>query len=133
MTIAFWCVLGAIFLPYLCFGIARNRGRDAGGRRLRDNHRPRDFPGRIEGVAKRAWDAQLNSFESLPGFAAAVIISYLAHAPQSQIDALAIAWLIVRLAYIAFYLADKAALRSAAQFVSLACVLGLFAVAGMAA
>lgn len=132
MTVAFWCVLGSMFLPYLCFGIARNRGRDADGRRLRDNRHPRDFPKRIEGVARRAWDAQLNSFESLPGFAAAVIISYLAHARQWQIDALAVGWLIVRIAYIAFYLADKASLRSAAQFVSLACVLGLFAVAGMA-
>jgi len=83
MTIAFWCVFGAVLLPYVCFGIARNRGRDAQGRRLRDNRNPRDFPNRIQGLAKRAWDAHLNSFESLPGFAAAVIIAHIVQAPQT--------------------------------------------------
>jgi uncharacterized MAPEG superfamily protein len=132
MTIAYWCVLAAIFLPYACFGIARNRGRGSDGRRLRDNHRPRDFPNQLEGLAKRAWDAQLNSFESLPGFVAAVIIAHFVHAPQNQIDALAVAWVLARIAYVAFYLTDKALLRSTAQFISLACVLGFFVVAGCA-
>jgi uncharacterized MAPEG superfamily protein len=131
MTAAFWCVLAAIALPYVCFGIARNRGRGPQGQRLRDNRNPRDFPNRIEGLAKRAWDAQLNSFESLPGFAAAVIIAHLGHAPQNQIDALALVWVAARIAYVVFYLADKSTLRSSAQFVSLGCVLGLFVVAGL--
>jgi uncharacterized MAPEG superfamily protein len=131
MTTAFWCVFGAVLLPYVCFGIARNKGRDSQGRRLRDNRNPRDFPNRIAGVAKRAWDAQLNSFESLPGFAAAVIIAHLVQAAQNQVDALALAWLIARAAYVAFYLTDKSTLRSSAQFVSLGCVLGLFIVAGL--
>jgi uncharacterized MAPEG superfamily protein len=130
MTAAFWCVLAAIALPYVCFGIARNRGRGAQGLRLRDNRNPRDFPNRIEGLAKRAWDAQLNSFESLPGFAAAVIIAHLVQAPQSQIDTLALLWVAARIAYVVFYLTDKSTLRSSAQFVSLGCVLGLFVVAG---
>ena len=131
MTIAYWCVLAAILLPYICFGIARNRGRGLHGERLRDNRNPRHFPNRIEGLAKRAWDAQLNSFESLPGFAAAVIIAHLAHAPQNQIDILATVWVLVRVAYVVFYLTDKSTFRSSAQFVSLACVLGLFVVAGL--
>jgi uncharacterized MAPEG superfamily protein len=131
MTIAFWCVLAAIALPYICFGLARNRGRGPRGERLRDNRNPRDFPNRIEGLARRAWDAQLNSFESLPGFAAAVIIAHLAHAPQNQIDILAVLWVLLRMAYVAFYLSDKSTLRSSAQFASLACVLGLFVVAGI--
>ena len=132
MTVAFWCVLGAVLLPYICFGIARNRGRGPDGRRLRDNRNPRDFPNRIEGVAKRAWDAHLNSFESLPGFAAAVIIAHLAHAPQAQVDALAVGWLIARLAYVAFYLAGRSSPRTAAQLASLLCVIGLFISAGVA-
>jgi uncharacterized MAPEG superfamily protein len=131
MTVAFWCVFAAVLLPYVCFGIARNRGRDAEGRRLRDNRNPRDFPNRIEGLAKRAWNSQLNSFESLPGFATAVIIAHLAGAPQLWIDTLALTWVAARVAYVAFYLADKSTLRSSAQFVSLGCVLGLFIVAGL--
>jgi uncharacterized MAPEG superfamily protein len=82
------------------------------------------FPNRIAGLAKRAWDAQLNSFESLPGFAAAVIIAHLARAPQSQIDTLAAVWVLFRLAYVVSYLTDKSTLRSSALFASLACVLG---------
>lgn len=132
MTTAYWCVLAAILLPYVCFGIARNRGRAADGWRLRDNRNPRDFPNRLEGLPKRAWDAQLNSFESLPGFAAAVIIAHLVRAPQAQIDTLALLWVVIRLAYVAFYLTDKSTLRSSAQFVSLGCVLALFVVAGLA-
>jgi uncharacterized MAPEG superfamily protein len=53
MTIAYWCVLAAILAPYICFGIARNRGRGPDGQRLRDNSNPRDFPDRIEGLAAR--------------------------------------------------------------------------------
>jgi uncharacterized MAPEG superfamily protein len=131
MTIAFWCVFVAVLLPYVCFGIARNRGRGPGGERLRDNRNPRDFPNRIEGLAKCAWDAQLNAFESLPGFAVAVIIAHLVHAPQNQIDILALIWVVARVAHMVFYLTDKSTFRSLAQFLSLACVLGLFVVAGL--
>jgi uncharacterized MAPEG superfamily protein len=131
MTISLWCVLVAIFLPYFCFGVARNRGRGADGRRLRDNRNPRDFPNRIDGIAKRAWDAHLNSFEVLPGFAAAVIVAQLVHANQGRIDILAIVWVLARVSYAIFYMTDRSALRSTSQFVSLACVLGLFIVAGL--
>ncbi len=41
-------------------------------------------------------------------------------------------WVVARMAYVAFYLGDKAAQRSAAQFLSLACVLGFFVAAGLA-
>lgn len=127
MTTANWCVFAAILMPYVCFGIARNRARA-----LRDNRNPRDFPNRIQGLPKRAWDAHLNAFESLPGFAAAVIIAQLARAPQIWVDALAVMWVLVRAAYVAFYLTDRSTLRTSAQFASLACVLGLFVVAGSA-
>lgn len=132
MTVALWCVLVAVLLPYVCFGIARNQGRGPDGKRLRDNHNPRGFPNVIHDLPKRAWDAQLNAFESLPGFAAAVIISQLAHAPQQQIDTLAVLWVVVRIGHVFFYLTDKAALRTTAQVVSLLCVIGLFVAAGLA-
>ncbi|MGH8212660.1 MAG: MAPEG family protein [Rhodanobacteraceae bacterium] len=130
MTIALWCVLLAILQPYICFGIAVNRSR-LRGKKMRDNRSPRDFPNRLEGLPKRAWNAQLNAFESLPGFAAAVIIAELVHAHQVRIDMLALLWVAARLAYVIFYLGDKSTLRSSAQFVSMACVLGLFVVAAL--
>jgi uncharacterized MAPEG superfamily protein len=131
MTIAFWCIFAAILMPYICFGIARNRGRGPDGKRLRDNRNPRDFPNRIVGLPKRAYDAHLNSFESLPGFVAAVIIAHLVHVVQYKIDFLAMTWVLARIAFVVFYLADKSTLRSIAMVVSLACILGLFIFAGL--
>ncbi len=60
MTIAFWCVFVAVLLPYVCFGIARNRGRGPSGQRLRDNRNPRDFPNRIE-----AWPSERGTLISM--------------------------------------------------------------------
>jgi uncharacterized MAPEG superfamily protein len=131
MTIAYWSVLAAVLLPYVCFGIARNRARGPDGKRSRDNRNPRDFPNFLSGLPKRAWGAHLNSFEALPGFAAAIIIAHLTHAPQHRIDTLAVTWIVARLAYIAFYLSDRASLRTASQVVSLLCVLGLFVIAAI--
>jgi uncharacterized MAPEG superfamily protein len=132
MTLSFWCVLVAIFLPYAAFGIARNRGRDANGKRVRDNRNPRDFPNRLHGAAKRAWDAHLNAFEALPSFAAAVIIAYLTQAHREYVDGLAAIWVIARVCHLAFYIADLSTLRSVAQYLTHACVLGLFVMAAMA-
>jgi uncharacterized MAPEG superfamily protein len=128
MTIGYWCVLAAILLPYVCFGIARNRGRGPDGRRLRDNSKPREFPNVIDGPAKRAWDAHLNAFEALPVFGLAVIIAHLAHAAQRSVDILALTWVVARIGHAAFYILNKPWVRSAMQFVSLACVLALFIV-----
>jgi uncharacterized MAPEG superfamily protein len=129
MTVAFWCVLTAVLLPYVCFGVAARTARRAGT--PRDNRNPRDFPNLIEGAPKRAWAAHLNSLEALPGFAAAVIIAYLAHASQARADVLAVVWVLARIGHLAFYIADKSTLRSVMQVVSLACVLGLFVVAAL--
>lgn len=126
MQLSYWCVLIAIFMPYFCFGIARNRARS-----LRDNANPRDFPNRIEGLPKRAWDAQLNSFEALPGFLAAVLIAQIANVPQAKTNALAMAWVAARIVYIGCYLGNRPRFRTIAQLASLLCVIGLFAAAAL--
>lgn len=123
MTLAYWCVLVAIFLPYVWFGIANIKGG-----KDRDNHSPRDFAARVQGVAKRAHGAHLNTFETNPGFYAAVIIAHLAHAPQGRIDALAVSYVVLRLAYGFFYIADKPPVRSAVWFLSVACIVGFFVI-----
>lgn len=46
MTVAFWCVLIAIFLPYLCNSIAKFSGGNFG---LRQNHDPRAYLETLEG------------------------------------------------------------------------------------
>ena len=75
MTLAYWCVLVAILLPYLCTATAKFTGGDYGPRANSD---PRAFLAGLEGWRKRASNAQLNGFEVTPAFAAAVIIAHQA-------------------------------------------------------
>lgn len=125
MTLAYWCVLAAILLPYIWTGVAKFTS----GFRPRDNHNPREYLEKLEGPAKRAHWAQLNTFESIPGFMAAVIIAHLAQAPQGQVDALALTYIGLRLVYGVLYIKDLAVLRSLVWGGSLACIVGLFVVA----
>jgi uncharacterized MAPEG superfamily protein len=120
MTIAFWCVLVAGFLPY--FGTLTAK---IGGDSF-DNRNPRDWLDAQSGFRKRANAAQHNSFEAFPFFAAAVIIAHVAGAPQGRIDLFAVVFILARLFYIAFYLADMATLRSLAWFAGLGSVVALF-------
>lgn len=126
MTLAYWCVLIAIFLPYLCAGLAKYA---SGQFSQNANHDPRAFLETLKGLPRRANAAQLNSFEITPAFAAAVIIAHLAGgAQQSTLNLLAVAFVISRLAYIACYLADWARLRSLVWVVGLASIVALFVV-----
>lgn len=126
MPIAFWCVLIAIFLPYLGTGVAKFTG---GGFGPRQNHDPRTFLAGLEGYRKRANAFQLNSFEVTPAFAAAVIIAYVVNSAEpSTIDRLAIAWVTSRLLYLIFYIADLALLRSLVWFIGMALIVALFVV-----
>jgi len=124
MTIAYWCVLVAILLPYVLFGIFNaNIGKG------RDNNNPRDWKSDlINPVAKYAHSAHLNTFESNTGFIAGVIIAHLAHAAQNDINLLAVAYIATRVLYSYFYLTGKGGLRSAFWGLSLLCTLGLFVI-----
>lgn len=124
MTVALWCVLIAIFLPYICTGVAKFSTGKFGPR---DNHDPRAFLESLEGVAKRAHSAQLNSFEVTPAFAAAVIIAHLAgNAELVTINVLAVLFITSRLLYIICYLADWAILRSLVWAVGMALIASFF-------
>ncbi|MBL8510235.1 MAG: MAPEG family protein [Betaproteobacteria bacterium] len=105
MTVALWCVLIAGLMPYLAVGIAKFD-------RNYDNHDPRGWLAQQEGFRKRAMSAQLNGFEAFPLFASGVILAMLAKVPQATLSNLAIAFVAARIFYLAFYLADRAALRS---------------------
>jgi uncharacterized MAPEG superfamily protein len=126
MPIAFWCVLIAIFLPYVGTSIAKFTG---GGFGPRQNHDPRTFLATLEGYRKRANAFQMNSFEVTPAFAAAVIIAYVVNnAEPATIDRLAIAWVTSRLLYLIFYIADLALLRSLAWFLGMGLIIAIFVV-----
>jgi uncharacterized MAPEG superfamily protein len=113
-TVAYWCVLVAVLLPYACAYLAKYRGfgkpRSKGGF---DNKDPRGWLARQEGVAGRANAAQANSFEALPFFIGAVIIAHQLGAPQTRIDILALLFVTLRIIYIVMYVAGLPTTRSA--------------------
>ncbi|MBU2321764.1 MAG: MAPEG family protein, partial [Gammaproteobacteria bacterium] len=94
------------------------------------NHDPRALLDNLQGLGRRANNAQLNGFEITPAFAAAVIIAHLAGgAAQGVLDQLAIAFVISRVLYTLCYLADWAILRSLVWFVGVGLIVALFVVA----
>jgi uncharacterized MAPEG superfamily protein len=124
MTIAFWCVLIAAFLPILFTGIAKFSGPGF------NNRNPREFQSRLSGARMRAHQAHLNSFEAFPPFAAAVIIAHVAGADRAIVDWLAIAFIVLRLGYGVAYMADKASLRSLLWLGAVGCWVAMFVLAG---
>ncbi len=127
MTIAYWCVLIALFLPYLSTVTAK---AVSGGFTPKHNHDPRALLDNLNGIGRRANNAQLNSFEVTPAFSAAVIIAHLAGgAEQALLDQLAMAFIVSRLLYLVCYLADWAPLRSLMWFVNMGLIISLFVVA----
>jgi uncharacterized MAPEG superfamily protein len=120
MTLAHWCVLVAALLPISCAWIAK-----AGRFGFRENRDPRAWLAQQSGWRARANAAQANSFEALPFFIGAVLIAHQVQAPQRWVDTLALAFIALRVVYIALYLADKATLRSLAWTGGVACCVAL--------
>lgn len=113
-TVAYWCVLLAALLPYVCAMLAKSGGfgkpRSQGGY---DNNDPRGWLARQTGWHARANAAQANSFEALPLFIGSVIIAHQLGAPQTQVDILALLFVTLRIIYIAMYVAGLPMIRSA--------------------
>lgn len=107
MTIADWCLLAAALLPLIALAPAKLLHRDD-----YDNADPRAPHFYREGLRGRAWGAHLNGFEAFPLFAAAVLLAEMRQAPQGTIDAFALAYVGLRMAYVAAYLGDRPSLRS---------------------
>ena len=107
MTIAEWCVFGALLLYLLTIAPVK-------WIRFRrfDNSKPRD-PGFYEDpIAARALGAHLNGIETFPFFAVAVLLAEFRQCPQRLIDELAVLFLIVRIAYVFTYIGNRPTLRS---------------------
>lgn len=113
MTIILLCVLAAALMPIVCAGLAKRGGfgrpRREGGY---DNHLPRDWLAKQGGLAARANAAHANCFEAMPFFIGAVAIALPMGAPVARVELLALAWVLLRVAYVGCYLADRAWARS---------------------
>ena len=127
MNIAHLCMIVAALLPIVCAGIAK-AGRfgipaSQGGY---DNRNPRAWLAQQEGCRARANAAQANSFEALPLFLAGVLVAQQTGARPAVVDALAVAFVLLRVAYIACYLANRDLLRSAVWMAGLGVSIALF-------
>jgi uncharacterized MAPEG superfamily protein len=105
MPLAYWCVLLAAIMPLVIVVFAK-AGGDA------DNHHPRDSIERLPPMKRRAYAAHLNAYENFPFFAAAVIIAGTQGAPLGALNALAVLYIVLRIAHAALYIADWATPRS---------------------
>ena len=121
MTTALWCVLIGALLPILAAGLVKYGARDF------DNSRPREWLDRQEGWRRRADAAQRNGWEAFPLFAVAVLVATTQGAKTGAVDALAVGWVVLRLAFIWAYVADRPSLRSALFAAALFCAIAIFA------
>ena len=119
MSIAYWCLLLAMIFPYVFCVLAKSVPRF-------DHNNPRENLERLKGWRKRANWVQLNSFEILPSFAAAVIIAHQYVAFHPILDLLAIGFILMRILYAICYIADKALLRTVCWVLSFGFVLVIF-------
>ena len=112
-----YLILIACLLPYVFTIIAKK----AAGFKARDNQNPREFLGKITGLAARAHAVQQNSFESLPLFIAAILMAEYMVVQQTVIMTFGMAYIVFRMMYGICYLANWATLRSIVWLLSLLC------------
>ncbi|MBX3652683.1 MAG: MAPEG family protein [Ramlibacter sp.] len=125
-SVAYWCVLLAALLPIACAWLAKSgqlgKPRKEGGF---DNHDPRGWMARQKDWRARANAAQSNSFEALPFFMGAVIIAHQLGAPQARLDILAFVYIVLRMIYVALYVAGLPTARSAVWALALLVNIGI--------
>jgi hypothetical protein len=112
-SIDYWCLLIAAVLPIVCAGIAKSKGfGKPGAQGGFDNANPRVWLQSQSDWQARANAAQANSFEGLPFFICAVLVAHQLGADQARVDALAIAYVLLRVLYIAVYISNRASVRT---------------------
>lgn len=127
LSLAHWCLIVAAVLPFVAAWIAK-----AGAFRPRDNAAPREWAGHQSGWRARGLAAQTNSFEGLPLFFGAVLLAQQLGADPARVDALTLAYVLLRMVYIACYLRGLGTLRSLVWLAAIGVNLAIFFVAPVA-
>lgn len=121
MTIPFWCLAAAAFIPY-CIAISTAPFRKHQFGKL-DNSNPRKQQRELEGTGARLVAAQANMWEALLVFAICVLIAHLSQADEDAAGIAAIVFICARIAHPIFYALNIGALRSISWAIGLlACV-----------
>jgi uncharacterized MAPEG superfamily protein len=121
MSIALWCLLIAGWLPIVCAGISKWGASDF------DNRHPREWLAKQDGHRKRANAAQQNSWEAFLWFGIAVLVAMVTKADPGKIDDLAIIFIVCRILFIGFYLANLSTLRTLAWLAGFITCIVIFA------
>ena len=130
MTTPFWCLLIAVFLPYVLSTLGGYFKVKQFG--TLDNKTPRVQAAKLEGVGARCYAAQQNAWEALPVFASAVLVAHLTGAnPESSASA-AVLWVVARVLHAVTYLANIDWGRSLAFLVGMGANVWLFVLAARA-
>lgn len=122
MQLAYWAILASGVMPVLTVAVAK-------AQRGYNNHDPRTWLESQQGYRRRADFAHRNHFEAFPFFAAAVLVALQLQVDGGKVDLLAAGFVLSRILYTVFYIADLALLRSCAWFAAYFCVLALFGLA----
>jgi uncharacterized MAPEG superfamily protein len=125
--IAITAAFALIYLPRMV--VSREMKKLAGGY---DNKQPRHQQAQLEGLGRRALGAHLNGFEAFAPFAAGVLAAVQRGVKIEIVAGLATAFVVVRGAYVMFYLGDRAGPRSLMWGLGMTCSGGLmlFAILG---
>ncbi len=124
MNVANACILAAFILIYAPrMVVARAMAKQPEGY---DNADPRAQQARLAGLGKRALAAHHNGFEAFAPFAAGVLAARQAGASDAVLVPACLVFVAARIAYVACYLADQAALRSLVWFVGFCATIALF-------
>lgn len=121
------CLLILCILPIACSWISGYfRQKQLGSI---DNKEPRSQSAQLTGAGARAVAAQSNGWEALGLFTAALLAIFISDVAVESVASLAVAFTVLRVAYIAFYLANLDALRSIAFIGGFGICLYLFYIA----
>jgi uncharacterized MAPEG superfamily protein len=130
MTTPFWCLLIAVFIPFVLAmtgGYFKSQQFDAV-----DNNNPRAQSAQLEGAGARAVAAQQNAWEALAMFTPAVAVAHMAGADPSSSTTAALLFVAARVLHAGFYIADLAPLRSVSFLVASGSCIWLFVLAARA-
>ena len=121
---SYYALFIAGLLPYIFAGLAK-----FGAKEPYDNHDPRAFLANVEGKQRRANNAQLNSFEAFPLFAAAVLVAHQKLGTNTDffmLNVLSLGFVLARVVYGWAYITDRPSLRSLVWFIGLVSACSLF-------
>ncbi|MEO7277814.1 MAG: MAPEG family protein [Sphingomicrobium sp.] len=125
MTVAEWCIFGSIMLALLTIAPVK----PLAGREF-DNANPRDPQFYEKPVRRRALGAHINGLETFPFFAVSILLAEFRHSPQSWVDALAVAFMLARIAFVVAYIGDRSTLRTILWNIGMAFNLAIFFLSG---